>query len=99
MQIGQYVFIPSGGYYTVASGSVPTFIASFGLSGQQLGLQNSAFGPAFGQQFGGGVGVVGITNAETSPTTNPSGGGVLYAENGALKWRGSSGTVTIIAPA
>lgn len=50
-------------------------------------------------QVGGGSGVVGIANATTVPTTNPTGGGVLYAENGALKWRGSSGTITTIAPA
>jgi hypothetical protein len=50
-------------------------------------------------QVGGGSGVVGIANAGTVPTTNPTGGGVLYAEGGALKWRGSSGTVTVIAPA
>lgn len=35
----------------------------------------------------------------TAPTANPSGGGVLYVEAGALKYRGSSGTVTTIAPA
>jgi hypothetical protein len=51
-------------------------------------------------QFGGGAGgCFGIGNATTVPTTNPSGGGVLYAEAGALKWRGSSGTVTTIAVA
>lgn len=33
------------------------------------------------------------------PSTNPSGGGVLYSEGGALKWRGSGGTITTIAPA
>lgn len=49
--------------------------------------------------FGGGSGVIGITNAGTAPTTNPTGGGVLYAEGGALKYRGSSGTVSTIAPA
>jgi len=49
--------------------------------------------------LGGGVGVVGIDNAGTVPTTNATGGGVLYAEAGALKWRGSSGTVTTIAAA
>jgi hypothetical protein len=48
-------------------------------------------------QFGSGVKVVGLANAATVPTTNPTGGGVLYAEAGALKWRGSSGTVTTIA--
>jgi hypothetical protein len=28
-----------------------------------------------------------------------TGGGILYAEGGALKYRGSNGTVTVIAPA
>jgi hypothetical protein len=50
-------------------------------------------------QFGSGVGVIGLANCTTAPTTNPTGGGVLYAEAGALKWRGSSGTVTTIAAA
>lgn len=49
--------------------------------------------------FGSGAGVIGIANRTTAPTTNPSGGGVLYCESGALKYRGSSGTVTTIAPA
>lgn len=49
--------------------------------------------------FGGGSGVLGITNRTTAPSSNPSGGGVLYAEAGALKWRGSSGTITTIAVA
>lgn len=57
------------------------------------------FGSTSTQLGGGSVGAVGIANAGTVPTTNPSGGGVLYAEGGALKWRGSSGTVTTIAPA
>lgn len=50
-------------------------------------------------QFGSGAGVIGIANATTNPSTNPTGGGVLYSDAGALKWRGSSGTVTTIAPA
>jgi hypothetical protein len=40
-----------------------------------------------------------IANAATVPASNPSGGGVLYVEAGALKYRGSSGTVTTIANA
>jgi len=55
--------------------------------------------------------LVGMTSAATSsaktlhlgnataPSANPSGGGVLYVEGGALKYRGSSGTVTTIANA
>ena len=50
-------------------------------------------------QFGSGVRVIGIANAITVPSSNPSGGGILYVEGGALKYRGSSGTVTTIAPA
>ncbi|MFF3891792.1 hypothetical protein ACFYY3_01030 [Streptomyces sp. NPDC001812] len=49
--------------------------------------------------LGGGVGVLAIGNAGTAPASNPTGGGVLYAEGGALKWRGPSGTVTTVAPA
>ena len=50
-------------------------------------------------QFGGGAKVIGIANASTVPAGNPTGGGVLYVEAGALKYRGSSGTVTTIAVA
>jgi hypothetical protein len=49
--------------------------------------------------FGGGVKVIGIANCTTVPTTNPTGGGIMYSEGGALKWRGTSGTVTTIAAA
>lgn len=35
----------------------------------------------------------------TAPTSSPAGGGQLYVEGGALKYRGSSGTVTTIAAA
>lgn len=42
--------------------------------------------------------VLGLGNA-TAPTTSPAGMGQLYVENGALKYRGSSGTVTTIANA
>lgn len=62
-------------------------------------LYNGNVGIRTTDQFGSGVGVIGIANATTVPTTNPTGGGVLYAYNGALYWRGSSGTVTQIAPA
>jgi hypothetical protein len=48
---------------------------------------------------GGGSAVIGIANASTVPTSNPTGGGILYVEAGALKYRGSSGTITVIAPA
>lgn len=49
--------------------------------------------------WGGGSAVVAVPNASVVPTTNPSGGGVIYCEAGALKYRGSSGTITTLGAA
>lgn len=77
---------------TTNTGNPTTFVAVFDRDGN-FGLNTQI-------QFGGGAGgCLGLGNATTAPTTNPSGGGVLYSEAGALKWRGSSGTVTTIAAA
>lgn len=51
------------------------------------------------KQFGGGRGVIAIANASVAPTGNLAGAGILYVEEGALKYRGANGTVTTIAPA
>ncbi len=50
-------------------------------------------------QFGDGKGVIGIANAKEAPSVSPAEGGILFVEDGALKYRGSQGTVTVIAPA
>lgn len=44
------------------------------------------------------VGVMCIKNG-TAPTSSPAGGGQFYVLAGALVYRGSAGTVTVIAPA
>lgn len=49
--------------------------------------------------YGGGTFVAFLANCTVVPTTNPTGGGILYVEAGALKYRGSAGTITPIAPA
>lgn len=46
----------------------------------------------------GGVTILFMPN-QTAPAGTPTGGGYLYTEAGALKYKGSSGTVTTIAPA
>jgi hypothetical protein len=61
-------------------------------AGGNIGIRSTS-------QFGGGRGVMAIANASVAPSVNPAGGGILYVEEGALKYRGSNGTVTIIAPA
>jgi len=40
-----------------------------------------------------------VKDLATAPSSNASGGGYLYSEGGALKWRGSGGTVTQLAGA
>jgi hypothetical protein len=62
----------------------------FNVSGN-LGMRTSSFGT-------GAVGVLAIANG-TSPSTSPSGVGQIYVSGGALLYRGSSGTVTVLAPA
>jgi hypothetical protein len=62
------------------------------LLGSNMGLRTTDCGAS-------AAGCFGIANAATVPTGAPSGGGVLYVESGALKYRGSSGTVTTIANA
>lgn len=47
---------------------------------------------------GNGVGVFAVGNATGLPGT-PAGGGVIYCQAGALKYRGSSGTTTTLAVA
>lgn len=59
-------------------------------------IGNLGFG---GASFGGGAVVMFYRNRTTAPTTNPVDGVLVYAEAGALKARGSSGTVTTIAVA
>jgi hypothetical protein len=49
--------------------------------------------------YGGGAGVMGIANATTAPTSNPTGGGILFVETGALKYRGTSGSAATIVNA
>lgn len=51
-----------------------------------------------GRSYGSGAGVFFLKNATTAPTTNPTGGGILYCDAGTLKFRGSAGTVTTLAP-
>jgi hypothetical protein len=53
------------------------------------------------EEFGGGHGVIVIANASAPPSEDRAlaGAGILYVEDGALKYMGSKGHVTEIAPA
>lgn len=69
---------------TLLNGNVTTSSANIGFNGSS---------------FGSGTLVIFIANATVVPTTNPTGGGILYVDSGALKYRGSSGTVTTLGAA
>jgi hypothetical protein len=62
-------------------------------------VENGSLAVGLSAPLAGGVGVIGIANAVTVPSTTPSGGGVLYSESGALKWRDSSGAVQVFGSA
>jgi hypothetical protein len=72
-------------YNLYMSGTAANYLAG------NLGIGASSFGTNAAK-------VIGIANG-TAPTTSPAGMGQLYVEGGALKYRGSSGTVTTIAAA
>jgi hypothetical protein len=60
--------------------------------GQSLHTSSVQIGSAT-PDLGGGGGVLGIKDASPAPTTNPTGGAVLYSEGGVLKVRAASGAV------
>jgi hypothetical protein len=87
---------PNGLRITTEGGSGPII---FGVNGtNRHWLETNGNVGINGQSYGSGTNVMFMANG-TAPSTNPSGGGILYVESGALKFRGSSGTVTTIAPA
>jgi hypothetical protein len=107
IQTGQDPNDPAKGKYEIAVQSDKLQINGRNADNSEfetiMVVQRIAAGGNFGirtsSQFGAGRGVVAIANSAVAPSVNPSNGGILYVENGALKYRGSSGTVTVIAPA
>jgi hypothetical protein len=75
-----------------ASGNSVHRATAFFTGALQLGSTSADLGGSSGV-------VISIKNATTAPTTNPTGGGILWVEAGALKYKGTSNTVTTIAPA
>lgn len=73
------------------SGNSVTINGSGDGSKGRLGVGTASFGT-------NAQNVLAIANG-TAPISSPSGVGQIYVEDGALKFRGSSGTVTVLAPA
>jgi len=85
---------PPGGIQMGGNGP-NTFLTTFGEVMVMTDEGNIGIGTA--TEFGAGSGVIGMAEAKAIPTENPIRAGILYIEDGALKYRGSMGTVTIIA--
>lgn len=86
--LGSILYFASGVHQLLVGGVEKI---TFAANGIQIG--------AGAQDFGSGVGVIGIDNAGTDPTTNPTGGAIQYASGGAIVGRGSGGTTTTMAAA
>jgi hypothetical protein len=86
-------------------------ISATGGDNSDFLVRNREAGRIFYVDTGDGIialGDMALTNAPryglsmtstTAPAGNPTGGGFLFVESGALKYRGTSGTVSTIAPA
>jgi hypothetical protein len=92
--------VTSDSYITHTGGSTANQLLGFGCQGvQQLVINGSGNVGVGVSTFGTSAAkVLGLADA-TAPSTSPAGMGQLYVEAGALKYRGSSGTVTTIANA
>lgn len=81
---------------TAASGQP---LAGFDAGGR-LFIGGTAVTAGQGGSWGGGTGpMMFLANDTADPTTNPTGGGILYVSAGALKYRGPNGTVTTLGVA
>lgn len=68
------------------NGNIVGESTTFLINGVQIGSTSTDFG-------GGAGGIVGIDNASTAPTTNPTSGVIAYSEAATLKVRHGSGNV------
>jgi hypothetical protein len=82
----------------------PVWVNNAGSSAFQVGTAmgidtNSLRVSFFGPFSGSGNMQVFIANTNSAPSSNPTGGGLLYVDAGKLMYRGPSGNVTTVAPA
>jgi hypothetical protein len=72
--------------------NAPGTVGAVTTAGWQFGSETA--------QFGGGAGVLGLSNAQVDPTTNPSVATIIYSSNttGVLKARSSAGVVSSLNP-
>lgn len=90
----------SGSGYLMAYDRTNSVYLPLNVGGSSINFNASTGNYYFGTVTGGASAVKSIfLENGTAPTTDPVGGVIIWAEGGALKARGSSGTITTIAPA
>lgn len=97
--VGLQVYAESETVANMIQALTPDEVAQFVINslGELLEGQNAYFygtGVQVGSNtsdFGGGVKVIGLDNATTLPSTNPTDGVVLYAEGGRMRYRDHDG--------
>lgn len=86
------------GTLTIATGAFNAIVSDDAFA--TIATTNAQNVAMFGTgDAGSGAGVLFIGNRSAAPSVPPVGGGILYVEAGALKFMGSGGTITPIAPA
>lgn len=103
-----YKFVKTGAAskYVQTAGSHTWSTAPSGTAGNPISFTQAMTLDASGNLFVGGTSAIekltltgrAFLANQTAPST-PTGGGVIYVEAGALKYKGSSGTVTTLAAA
>lgn len=79
-----------------SGGNISLLVGAKGLSGTADGNMSLL---STASSYGGMSKGIFIANVTTVPASNPTGGGFLYVDAGALKYRGSGGTITTVGPA
>lgn len=94
---GTHTYLQESAADTISIVAGGTGIVDMTATTVAFGVQNILVNTGAG--VGNGSGVMSFLNATVVPNANPTNGVILYAEGGALKARGASGTVTTIAAA
>lgn len=98
---GMFYYDANGNYFAFYIGeNALTSGDTINSWAQKMRIDNAGILSLSGGSGGGAVGAaIAMLNVGTPPALNPTGGGIIYIQSGSLKYRGSSGTVTTVAPA
>jgi parallel beta-helix repeat protein len=83
-----------GGALIAASGGIAT---KDGVNAMRVDTGRNLTFSSNSPSYGGGAGVQFVGNTSNAPTSNPTGGGIMYSHVGAGRWRTANGSVVTFA--